>query len=505
MPQTDPALQTRQLEALVQVSQLIGTPDLDEVLLQTLNLTREVVDAARGSFFLLDNQRRSIQRFIAARDMDPYRKKIVGHRVLDEGLAGWVIRNKQGVIVDDTAGDDRWLILDDGLRVRSALCVPYFIEGEVRGVMTLEHPEPHHFSPLDLQLARAVANQASVALRNAQLFDLITSKQRELETILTNISEALLVIHNMWEIKHKNPAAEAIFDTDKDNQLFQRLVDAIAISNMSSGSSSFELRDEQTRRDYSVNVAVLKVDDDPQQVDHVVALHDVTSLKDLNRLKTHMIQMASHDLKNPLGVLLGYMDMIKTDADSGITPDPAYVQAMYKAVTRMETLIASLLDAHRADQDSMMKRVPIDPNELIEASVNDMMPSITAHKHEFVQHIQPDLHPIKGDVVQLREALNNYLGNAIKYTPEGGKITLSVYVQEDRFYVVVSDNGRGIPLDAQQHIFEPYFRAPGTQHIEGTGIGLNLVKETIERHGGQVWFKSEENVGSTFGFWLPIF
>src|SRR5215813_13053269 len=162
--QTDPALQTRQLETLVQVSQLIGTPDLDEVLLQTLNLTREVVDAARGSFFLLDSQRRSLQRFIAARDMDPYRKKVVGHRVLDEGLAGWVIRNKQGAIVDDTAGDDRWLILDDGLRVRSALCVPYFIEGDVRGVMTLEHPEPHHFSPLDLQLAKAVANQASVAL-----------------------------------------------------------------------------------------------------------------------------------------------------------------------------------------------------------------------------------------------------------------------------------------------------------------------------------------------------
>src|SRR5215470_13043518 len=103
MPETDPTLQTRQLEALVQVSQLIGVPDLDAVLLQTLNLTREVVEAARGSFFLLDAQRRTIQRFIASRDMDPYKKKTVGHRVLDEGLAGWVVRHKEVAIVDDTA------------------------------------------------------------------------------------------------------------------------------------------------------------------------------------------------------------------------------------------------------------------------------------------------------------------------------------------------------------------------------------------------------------------
>src|SRR5260221_12199780 len=103
MPEIDPALQTRQLEALVQVSQLIGIHDLDEVLLQTLNLTREVVEASRGSFFLLDDQMRSIQRFISARDMDPYMKKSVSHRVLDEGLAGWVVRNKQGIIVNDTA------------------------------------------------------------------------------------------------------------------------------------------------------------------------------------------------------------------------------------------------------------------------------------------------------------------------------------------------------------------------------------------------------------------
>ena len=111
---------TRQLEVLVQVSQLIATLDLDEVLLQTLKLTTETVGASKGSVFLLDEQGRTLQRFIAARDMDPHKKSVVSHQVLDGGLARWVIDHKQGVIVDDTAEDPRWLVLDDSLRVRSA-------------------------------------------------------------------------------------------------------------------------------------------------------------------------------------------------------------------------------------------------------------------------------------------------------------------------------------------------------------------------------------------------
>src|SRR5436190_5953070 len=115
--------QTRQLEVLVQVAQLIATLDLDEVLQQTLKLTTEVVGAQKGSFFLLDEQGRTLQRFIAARDMDSERKQEVSLRVLEHGLAGWAIANKQAAIIFDTATDERWVVLDDELRVRSAICV----------------------------------------------------------------------------------------------------------------------------------------------------------------------------------------------------------------------------------------------------------------------------------------------------------------------------------------------------------------------------------------------
>ncbi len=517
MADTSQTLQARQLEVLVQIAQLIATLDLDQVLLQTVKLTTEVVGATKGSFFLLDEQGRTLQRFIAARDIDPHMKQVVSHRVLEDGLAGWTLSNKQAAIIDDTAEDERWVVLDDELRVRSALCVPFFVDGQVRGVMTLEHPEPHHFTVDDLRLAQAVANQASAALRNAQLFDRVQSQQRQLQAVLASISEAVLVVDHDWRIKLMNPAAEQLLaaqaqevegrrlDELSNSTLFTSLTQAISAASATSSTQSYELRDESTGKDFVVNVAVLRRQD-TEEVDYVIALYDVTSIKDLNRLKTHMIRMASHDLKNPLALLVGYLDMIYDDVSRGVLPDLSYIESLYRAVTRMETMIASLLETERAEHDSPMKRVPINPYDLIQHVLDDMLPLAEQHGHKVVKNIQPNLHPIKGDLVQLREALNNLFSNAIKYTPDGGTITLSAYVQDDRLYFSVSDTGYGIPADQQAQLFQPYFRARQaiTEKVEGSGIGLSLVKEVVGRHGGNVWFNSQEGVGSTFGFWLPI-
>src|SRR5579871_1790756 len=142
-------LETRQLEVLVHVTQLIATLDLDEVLLHTMARMTEVVGASEASFFLINERENTVQRFIAARDMDPQKKNTVSRNVLEHGLAGWVLSHGDAVIVSDTMADSRWLMLDDRERVRSALCVPFFIDGQVRGVMTLEHPEPDHFTSED--------------------------------------------------------------------------------------------------------------------------------------------------------------------------------------------------------------------------------------------------------------------------------------------------------------------------------------------------------------------
>src|SRR5258708_5166930 len=513
----DTKRETRHLEVLIQVARLIETLDLDEVLLQTLKLTTEVVGASTGSFFLLNEESNTIQRFISARELDLHQKSEVSRSILEAGLAGWVFAHKVGVVLNDTAEDKRWLKLDDNLRVRSALCVPVFVDEQARGVLTLEHSEPNHFSEDDLRLAKVVVNQAGSALHNAQLFDRVQTQEHQLEALLDSVSEVLLTVDSDWRIVVFNAPAEFLVeapasslrgkrvDEASENPLSKQLLEAIQDANISKGTRTFELRDNETRHDYVVNVAVLE-QPGIEEVGYAIALYDVTSLKDLNRLKTHMLKMAYHDLKSPLGLLMGYVDLVGMDVNTGKVPDPAYIESIYKAINRMEDLIATLLDAHRSDGDAFVS-VKIDPYELIQTVLDDTMPHATQHHHEIVQEIQASLQPIKGDFVQLREAMNNVFGNAIKYTPDGGKITISLYAGGDsRIYFTVEDTGYGVPDDQQSNIFKSYFRASSaaTAHIEGTGVGLSLVKEVVERHGGQVWFQSKECQGSTFGFWLPL-
>jgi signal transduction histidine kinase len=505
-------LHTRQLEVLREVAELVATLDLDNALLQTVKLTTDVVGATKGSVFLLDKQGRNIQRFLAARDMDPEKKQMVGHLVIEKGLAGWALNQRQAALIYDTAQDKRWLILDDDLRVRSAICVPFLLEDRVRGVLTLEHPEPHHFTPDDMRLAETVSHLAGVALHNAELFESVQAQQRELTAVLSSISEAVLVIDHEWRIRlintvardllHINPDAPERLDEISGNALVSRLVEAVRNTNTLHNLHLFELHDDGMNRDFLVNLAALET---PEAKDYVIALYDVTSMKDLDRLKTHMIRMASHDLKNPLALMAGYLDLVREDAENDMVPATAYLDGLFKAVERMEQMIASLLEI-RNEQDLLMQRSPINPAELARAVLDDMLPVAEHHSHKVITNIHPDLPTIKGDFVQLRQAIENLFSNAVKYTPDGGTITFNVFLEDERLNFTVQDTGYGIPEDQQQYVFQPHFRAiqPETQHIEGSGVGLSLVREVVNRHGGNVWFISQQGVSSTFGFWLPV-
>lgn len=510
------------LKMLAEIARILATLDLDEVLRQLINLTTEAVGAARGTFFLIDEQGNTLQRFLSARNLAPDEREKVSQQVLSGGLAGWVISHQQSALIRDTANDERWMVLDGNAemqRVRSAICIPFFVEGDLRGIMTLEHPAPNHFTDDHLGLVEAAAHQASASLRNAQLFDRVQTQQRQLQAVLNSISDAILVLDSLQMIRLGNPAAWSLFGFSEsemlyrslndlaagtDNPFFAELAQGVLVA-QESGVPRFELRDEAARRDFIVHVT--RIDrSNATESGYVIALNDVSHLKDLNRLKNHMIRMASHDLKNPINVLRGYLDVMRAEINVNHSLDPSYLEAMGKALTRMEGLIVNLLDMQRAEEAEPFKREIIEANDLVESVIEDMLPSIRLNRHNLVQNIQAQMRTFVGDYMRIREAMNNLIDNAVKYTPSGGTITVNASTEDDRFSFSVRDTGFGIPEDQQPHIFQPFFRAQATatSHIAGTGVGLNLVKEVIERQGGQVWFNSRESQGSIFGFWLPI-
>ncbi len=227
----------------------------------------------------------------------------------------------------------------------------------------------------------------------------------------------------------------------------------------------------------------------------------------LDKIKSEMIRMASHDLRNPLNTILGYLDLITLSLEqSNVGPEVGdYMGSLRRSARTMQSLIDDLLTLERVESERESDWQVFDLAGLVTEVVDAEYSSAQLKKQSLVYERVPGLPSVYGSITQLRQAITNLVGNAIKYTPEGGKIEVRLNADHDQVHLGVADNGYGISPARQTRIFERFYRArePGTEQIPGTGLGLSLVKTVVERHGGLVWFESELGRGSTFRFWLP--
>lgn len=230
----------------------------------------------------------------------------------------------------------------------------------------------------------------------------------------------------------------------------------------------------------------------------------------LEQLKTDMIRLASHDLRNPIGIINGYVQLLRVDLqDVAEAEHLEFIQQIGVASERMDEIATNILSLERIHQIAQAGYdAEVDLYQVAVDAVNTQMAS--ARDKSLNLQIQADTpheaYIVKGDESQLHEALINYLTNAIKYTPEGGEIVVCLRVVGDHAQLTVRDNGYGIPADQQDKVFSPFFRAKSaaTNGIDGVGLGLHLVNNIIARHRGRVIFSSEYGAGSTFGFSLPL-
>lgn len=513
------ALQTMEYRALLQVANLITTLDLDHVLTEVLHITIDVVGANKGSIMLLDDEGKPYRRFILQRDLPPEMSRITVSIILRGGLAGWVVREKRGAVVPDVCQDERWLQLpdDDQDDVRAALCVPFIFEDRVQGVMTLVGDKRGQFDANHLELAMAIAGQASAVIHNAYLFDEVQTRERQLETILQNVGEPLFMLDPEFRFLMVNHEAANVLghpiqdliglrtDAIADNPMWLDFTEKVMAADFTQPCRvSFGLRNPITEQDYQVNVAT--VQGEAELFGYIVIFSDVTSMQDLSRLKSHMLRMASHDLKGPLHIALGYLNMMQMDLVDTGAMHAAWVDEIVHSLERMNHLIDDLLSEERMERESKFRSTVIDPYALIEEALEEVIDSLQRKGLHLNQHIASDLVAVQGDRAQLRQAMVNYLSNAIKYTASGGIITIHAYLEAQRFVFAVEDTGIGIPADLQAEIFRRGYRAErdAINQIDGNGIGLSLVAEISRRHKGRVWFQSQEDVGSTFGFSIPL-
>lgn len=226
------------------------------------------------------------------------------------------------------------------------------------------------------------------------------------------------------------------------------------------------------------------------------------------RVREAFLSVAAHELKNPLTALLGqaqlfHRRMLKTESTSA--RDQRTIESIIDQGWRMKDLIDTLLDVSRIERGQLViERQPVNICTLARQVVQTLQPTLVAHTlHEQIPD-KPLL--VNGDAMRLEQVFHNLLGNAIKYTPDGGAISLHVTAQDDQICLYVMDEGIGIPADALPHLFRRFYRANNaiSHSASGFGVGLYVVKEIVTLHGGRITVESVEGQGSSFHVYLPV-
>ena len=309
---------------------------------------------------MLDERGEVVRYFLARQHLPAEEGRRVVSVVMERGLAGWVYRHRKGALVEDTRTDDRWHMFDDDEKpVRSVLATPLTRRGMINGLVTLEHQEPGAFNRSDLQLLTAIAHQAAVAIENAHLFTQVSDERDTVASILNTVNDAILVSDgHEHRLAMLNPAAAALFDVPLDDAVGKPLGDLLPDSPL---LKLLDQAAEGQAQDVVIELAGaghhhVRVHEIPR-VGRVTVLHDITHFAELDALKSEFVSAVSHDLKNPLGTILGYAWML--DDEAGLSElQRRYVTSILQSVQRMQKLVSNLLDLAKIEAGVDADREP---------------------------------------------------------------------------------------------------------------------------------------------------
>jgi PAS domain S-box-containing protein len=227
-------------------------------------------------------------------------------------------------------------------------------------------------------------------------------------------------------------------------------------------------------------------------------------LRQLDRLKDEFVALVSHELRTPLTSIRGYLELITEDTN--LTEDQTrFIETIDRNAQRLQRVVGDLLFVAQVEAGKLSLEVAdVNPNTLVEEAVQAAGPSAAAKSIELTTHLG-ELPEIRGDRARLAQVLDNFISNAIKFTPTGGRVTVATRVLPGEVEVVVSDTGMGIPPDELPLLFQRFFRAERATAgaIPGTGLGLAIAKAIVTGHGGRIRVESDDGAGTTFRIILP--
>jgi two-component system phosphate regulon sensor histidine kinase PhoR len=493
----------RELSVLPEIGkELSARLDLNELLSVILRRSVETLGAFGGHVLIVDQNGPPFQKSFYASDT----LSLTGLQFprLD-AILNYIEETRQGLIISDVIKDSKWQVLS-GDPTRSVLISPMFGRNDLLGLLILAHEQPDYFKLEHLILLQAIASQAAIAVENAQLYSSVAKEQQRLAAVLQSAADAILVFNADGCLSLLNPAAEKLF-TDYEAKLglplaqghgYDSFIELLqrALTHQEPITGEFSWPDQRIFTALFTPI---------EEGGCVTLLHDVSHFKALERVKNEFISTATHDLRNPIGIIAGFSDLLAKVGPLNDT-QVGYVGHIHAAAENMNELVQNLLELAKIDLGMELKQDTLDMNVFVSDIMDEFQPQAETKEQKILLEKTADRPMIQGDAQQFKQAMRNLVGNAIKYTPTAGSIHLSLETDEEAVIIHVKDTGYGISAEDLPFIFDRFYRANDQRikNIEGNGLGLAIVKSIIEKHGGRISVESKPGKGSCFTITLPL-
>src|SRR2546422_973452 len=531
-----------ELSFLHEVAQLASSArSWDEMLRIVIDRTTDAMRAEVSSLYLLEK----VEGVLRLEATNGLNRGAIGRATLrlGEGIVGWVANARVPLATRDVRTEPRWKWVPevDEKRFTSVLSVPVVARDEVIGVMNVQTVEPRDFGREEIDFLQTIANQVAGIIEKGRL-------QRESDRKLREVSALFEVSNVLTSTLDLDEVLSLI--VDRLVRVYPGASGAILLREEGQGrerSHSGELQRTATQAAHRaiaerrqivafdhiamplianerlLGAVVLQVPDykefSEEEVRFVGALANqaalaidkaslyalerktTESLRELERARADFVAVVTHDLRTPLSVIRGHLEMLSEKNGTAKTRAP--ISEATTQVERLYQLVDRILAGVRTDRPELsLRRTRFDLRATVMAALKEVAPMARRHKLTGPRAGTPVF--VRGDRRRTAEVVAGLVHNATKYTPQGTRITVRIERGDDRATVRVQDRGPGVPPNERSRIFEPYARGAGNDEVPGSGIGLFESRRVVEAQGGDIWVEDAPQGGATFAFTLPL-
>jgi PAS domain S-box-containing protein len=424
-----------------------------------------------------------------------------------DGVAGDVLAAGRPIALDDGAGEASGdVLLAAGHS--SYLGVPLAASGdEPGGVLSVYSREPRAWRPEEVEALTTLAANAAVALTNAGLYRRVAVEREQSAAILAHIADGIVAVDGDGRVVLWNGAAETITGVPASEALGRSPVEVLRrelqadretaatrlVSIVRGGEEVWLALSEAVMRDPAGAVA-----------GRIFAFRDISAEYAVEQMKTGFVSSVSLELRAPLTTIYGFAQtLLREDVTFSDEERRTFLDFIAREAERLTATVDTLLQVARLETGDL--DVALEPTD-VAAVVSELVESVSAsgrNGHRVVADVAPDMPPARADPVKLRDVLDQLVSNAVKFSPDGGTVTVSAQPAGDAVELAVTDEGHGIPASDHERIFDKFVKS-GSGAGRGTGVGLFIAQGLVREMGGRIRIDSREGGGSRFAFELPL-